>query len=67
VLRLVSRTAERISFYFMFGLYIYFSRAVNFERDKLDAFLKWLLIAACLFLFVYRNIGAYYKFFWQGA
>ena len=67
LLRLISRTAERISFYYMFGLYIYFSQAVNYQRDKLDVFIKWLLIAACFVLFVYRNLGIQYMFFWQGA
>ena len=67
ILRLISRTAERISFYYMFGLYAYFSQAVNYEKDKLDAFLKWLLILACLVLFVYRNGGISYRFFWQGV
>lgn len=67
VLRLISRTAERISYYYMFGLYAYFSQATNYQKDRLDAFLKWLLILACLFLFVYRNNGISYRFFWQGA
>ena len=67
ILRLISRSAERVSYYYMFGLYIYFSQAVNYEKDKLDAFLKWLLVLACLFLFVYRNMGITYRFFWQGA
>ena len=67
LLRLISRTAERISFYYMFGLYAYFSQAIKVERDKLSSLLKWLLILACLVLFVYRNMGITYQFFWQGA
>ena len=65
--RLVSRTAERISFYYIFGLYAYFSQAFDFEKDRMSAIFKWLLILVCLALFVYRNFGIGYKFFWQGA
>ena len=67
LLRLISRTAERISFYYMFGLYAYFSNAIKYNRDKLSSLLKWFLILACLALFVYRNAGINYQFFWQGA
>ena len=67
LLRLISRTAERVSFYYIFGLYIYFSQAVNYDKDKLSSFLKWLLILACLALFLLRNMGVNYLFFWQGA
>lgn len=67
VLRLISRTAERISYYFIFGLYTYFSQAVNYDKDKLSSLLKWLLILGCLVLFVYRNVGIGYLFFWQGV
>ena len=67
LLRLISRTAERISYYYITGLYIYFSQAVNYDKDKLSSLLKWLLILACFALFVYRNIGINYQFFWQGA
>ena len=67
LLRLVSRTAERISYYYIFGLYIYFSQAIKYDKDKLSSLLKWLLLLACLVLFVYRNIGISYQFFWQGA
>lgn len=67
LLRLISRTAERISYYYIFGLYIYFSQAVKYDKDKLSSFLKWILILVCLVLFVYRNIGVNYFFFWQGA
>ncbi|MBQ8429663.1 MAG: EpsG family protein [Clostridia bacterium] len=67
LLRLISRTAERISYYYIFGLYAYFSQAIKYDKDKLSSLLKWLLILACLVLFVYRNLGANYQFFWQGA
>ncbi len=67
LLRLVSRTAERISYYYIFGLYIYFSQAIKYDKDRLSSFLKWLLILACLVLFIYRNIGTNYQFIWQGA
>ena len=67
LLRLISRTAERISYYYIFGLYIYFSQAVNYDKDKLSSLLKWMLILACLVLFVYRNFGVGYQFFWQGV
>lgn len=67
LLRLVSRTAERVSYYYIAGLYIYFSQAVNYDKDKLSSFFKWMLVLACLVLFLYRNIGINYQFFWQGA
>jgi hypothetical protein len=67
LLRLISRTAERISYYYIFGLYIYFSQVIKYDKDKLSSLLKWLLLLACLVLFVYRNIGISYQFFWQGA
>ena len=67
LLRLISRTAERVSYYYIFGLYIYFSQAMKYDKDKLSSLLKWLLLLACLVLFVYRNIGINYQFFWQGA
>lgn len=67
LLRLISRTAERVSYYYITGLYIYFSQAVNYEKDRFASLLKWLLILGCLVLFVYRNLGTNYLFFWQGA
>ena len=67
VLRLISRTAERISIYYMFGLYAYFSQAVCYDKDKIARLLKIGLILACLVVFVYRNIGVRYQFFWQGV
>lgn len=67
LLRLVSRTAERISYYYIFGLYAYFAQATEVEKDKLSSLLKWLLILASLVLFIYRGIGTEYMFFWQGA
>jgi len=63
VLRLVSRTAERISYYFITGLYAYFAEGALVERDKLTGVMKWLALAAAFALFVYRNWGAYYSFF----
>ena len=65
LLRLISRTAERVSFYFMFGLYGYFTKAIGVNRDKISSLLKWLLILACMVLFVYRNTATTYLFFWQ--
>ena len=65
--RLLSRTAERISYYYICGLYAYFSQAFTHDKDKISRIIKWLLIVVCLALFVYRNFGASYKFFWQGA
>ena len=66
ILRLISRTAERISFYFIFGIYIFFSKAVDCHKDELADFLKYLLIFVCLALFIYRNMNVRYQFFWQG-
>ena len=67
LLRLISRTAERVSYYYIFGLYIYFSQAVKYDKDKLSSLLKWLLVLASLVLFVYRNMGVNYLFYWQGV
>ena len=66
ILRLISRTAERISYYYILGLYGYFANATQFRKGNLMSFVKHMLIFACIALFVYRNIGVYYKFFWQG-
>ena len=62
VLRMVSRTAERISYYFITGFYAYFASACAYQRDKTIGVIKWLIIIASLALFVYRNLGAYYAF-----
>ena len=67
ILRLFSRTAERISYYYITGLYVYFSQAVQCRKDKLSDLLKGLLIAACFILFVRRIFGASYLFLWQVA
>lgn len=67
LLRLISRTAERMSFYFMFGLYGYFAQAIGVDRDKVSSLLKWLLILACMVLFVYRNMNTTYLFFLQST
>lgn len=64
LLRLVSRTAERICYYYIYGLYIYFSQAARYDRDFWSSLLKGLLILACFALFIYRNIGVNYSFFW---
>lgn len=66
LLRLISRTAERISYYYIFGLYVYFSQSLLYYKDKLSNFIKVLLIAACFILFIRRNINASYLFFWSG-
>jgi len=67
ILRLISRTAERISFYFMYGLYAYFSQTVDYNDARIKTLFKWLILGACIALFVYRNLGIGYKFFWQGV
>ena len=67
VLRLISRTAERISFYFTYGLLAYFSYAVEDKDDDYVNVIRWGLMLVCLALFMYRNLGAKYLFFWQGA
>ena len=64
VLRLISRTAERISYYFIPGLYLYFAQTTKYNDDKIAVALRWLLIVVCFALFVYRNVGATYLFFW---
>ncbi len=67
LLRLISRTAERISFYFIYGLYMYFSQALLCHKDKLSSIMKIALVAACFILFVWRNVDASYLFFWEGV
>lgn len=67
ILRLFSRTAERISYYYIMGLYAYFAQAVQCRKDKLSDFAKGALIVACFALFVYRNLDTGYLFFWGGA
>ena len=66
ILRLISRTAERISFYFMFGMYIYFSQTFKYEKDKYSVIFRVLFILVFFALFIFRNFGAEYQFFWQG-
>lgn len=66
VLRLISRTAERISYYFIIGLYGYFANATFYRKGNLMSFIKYMLIFAAIGLYVYRNLGVSYKFFWQG-
>lgn len=63
VLRLVSRTAERISYYFIAGLYAYFATASDVERSKFAGVMKWMVIVGSFLIYAYRNIGAYYAFF----
>ena len=65
LLRLISRTAERISFYFICGLYAYFSHAGLYNKDKLSTLIKWLLILGSFVLLVYRYTNVEYLFFWQ--
>ena len=67
LLRLISRTAERVSYYFIIGLYAYFGQAVQCRKDKFWDLAKGLLLVICFALFIYRNINANYLFFWQGA
>lgn len=65
LLRLISRTAERVSYYYIMGLYAYFAGAVECRKDKLSNLLKGLLIVACFILFVHRSFDSSYLFFWQ--
>ena len=67
LLRLLSRTAERVSYYYIMGLYAYFASAVQCRKDKLSDLLKGLLIAASFILFVRRTFDASYLFFWMVA
>lgn len=66
LLRLISRTAERISYYYIIGLYAYVSQAVQCRKDKLADLVKGVLIVVCFGLFVYRNLDTSYLFFWGG-
>ena len=66
LLRLVSRTAERISYYFIFGLYAYFSQTTIYDDTKFSSAMKWGILLICLALFMYRNLGIGYTFVWEG-
>ena len=66
VLRLISRTAERISYYFIFGLYTYFSQTTVYDEAKITSAMKWGILLICLALFVYRNLGTGFTFVWEG-
>lgn len=63
LLRLISRTAERISYYFVPGLYAYFSTACEVPRGKFAGVMKWIIIVGSLVIYAYRSMGAYYAFF----
>ena len=67
VLRLISRTAERISFYYTFGVYVYFAQTFKNDKDKMQVVARMMFLIAFFALFYLRNSGAVYKFFWQGA
>ena len=56
LLRMISRTAERISLYFIMGFYGYFANAVLYRKGNLMSFIKYMLIFACLGLYLYRNL-----------
>ena len=66
VLRLISRTAERISLYFTLGFYghIIGIFALNRESRELKIW-RFLIIFVCLLLFIYRNRSMSYTFFWS--
>ena len=63
-LRLISRTAERISYYFIFGLYAQFAEAASHKDTKATFGMKVAIIFVCVVLFVYRTLGTHYLFFW---
>ena len=65
-LRLVSRTAERPSLYFMPLLYALITWA-SCSKKKDNRIYVFIIIYVCGALFVYRNLGLNYSFFWQGA
>lgn len=67
VLRLISRTAERISYYFILGHFAYATKIFAFNKHSKDMLILRLgIIFICIALFVYRNVDAKYAFFWQG-
>lgn len=67
ILRLISRTAERISFYFIFGFYAYFSNSTVARKSEVKIVIQTILLLICFALFVYRNVSTSYTFFWQGV
>lgn len=67
VLRLISRTAERISYYFILGHFAYATKIFAFNKHSKDLLILRLgIVLICISLFVYRNIDVQYAFFWQG-
>ena len=66
VLRLFSRTAERVSYYFIFGLCAQFSETATYKDTKDTLMIKIAIIVTAVALFVYRMLGTRYLFVWQG-
>lgn len=66
--RLVSRTAERVSFYFIMGFYCYASllfTETTFKSKENAMIVKLIVPLLCIAFFIYKNWGATYLFFWQ--
>ena len=65
VLRLISRTAERISYYFIFGLYAQFALSTSRKDTKATMGIKMAIVAISVALFLYRMVGYHYLFAWS--
>jgi hypothetical protein len=69
VLRYFMQAAERISFYYQFGLIILLPNAINAIEDKKTRNVVYgvaIILACALFLYRIRKTGVgYYKFFWE--
>ena len=64
VLRLISRTAERISYYFIIPFYAFISKSYYKDSEDMVKVIAFLGILFSLILFVTRNIDMNYQFFW---
>jgi len=64
-LRLISRAMERPSFYFIIGFYAFVSLAYKHGKGKEAYLINIGIIGISLMLFLYRNSGIAFRFFWQ--
>ncbi len=65
VLRLVSRVAERPSYYFICGLYAFIGLSFKYGRAKENFVINLGIVCISFALFVYRNLGtSTYLFYW---
>lgn len=64
-LRLISRTMERPSYYFIIGFYAFAALAYKYGKGKEAYLINVGIIVISLALFIYRNVGITFRFFWS--